>query len=76
MTEIAALRENMAALTRRAAVDAEFRALCLNDADAAYRELTGLPLPEHYNPRFAEPGYSGGAAVILPPFLPPTWLTP
>ena len=55
MEEINSLRQNMAALTRRAAVDESFRRLCLADATAAYQALAGQPWPTPYAVRFTEP---------------------
>ena len=85
MEEINRLRQNMAALTRRAAVDEDFRRLCLADAAGAYQALTGHPLPERSAVRFVEPDQNmppdqtaaaGGGLrpVRLPRYLPKTWL--
>ena len=79
MAEIGVLRQNMSRLSRRAAVDEDFRRVCLADAPGAYLELTGRPLPGQYAIRFCEPDQelpAGGAVrwVRLPRFLPKTWL--
>ena len=42
------------ALYQRAATDAEFRQLCLADAAAAIREVSGLDLPAGAKVRFVE----------------------
>ena len=77
--EAGALRKNMAALMRRAALDADFRRLCLESSQNAYLEQTGVPLPERYVVRFIEPEAEEPAdgvvrCVKLPRFLPGTWL--
>ncbi|MDR2528938.1 MAG: hypothetical protein LBD04_07970 [Synergistaceae bacterium] len=76
-TEIGRFRRNMIRLTRQAALDREFRDLCLKDGGRAYRELTGEILPERYALRFAEPGKVPGAErqiCLLPEYWAPTWL--
>ena len=79
MLEIGLLRQNMAALLRRAAVDEAFRRVCLEDASVAYLALTGQTLPAQYVVCFIEPEQEvslGGAVryVRLPPFFRETWL--
>jgi hypothetical protein len=88
-TEIGGVRRNIIRLARRAAMDLEFRELCLENGARAYFELTGEALPERYEARFVEPGEPGtlgklGQNVppggdarpfcLLPEYLPPTWL--
>ena len=77
--EINIIRQNIASLTRRAAIDREFRDLCLKDADAAYAIQNGRPLPEGLNVRFIEralkaPVEKGARCVRLPGFIAKTWL--
>ena len=81
MDEIAALRQNIIKLCRRSAVDMDFRKLCLEDAKAAYLELTGEILPTRHAVRFIEPESDslpvpGGCHVFrLPGYLKKTWLS-
>ena len=69
----------MIRLARRAALDREFRDLCLADSSRAYLELSGEALPKEQEMRFVEPGApavtDGDRPVCpLPEYLPPTWL--
>ena len=80
MLEIGLLRQNMAVLLRRAAVNEAFRRVCLEDASEAYLVLTGQTLPAQYVVCFVEPEQeisAGGAVryVRLPPFFRETWLS-
>ena len=79
MIEIGVLRQNMAALLRRAAVDEDFRRTCLKDASTAYLALTGQTLPAQYVICFIEPEQEIAASdtlryVHLPSFFQETWL--
>jgi hypothetical protein len=79
MEEIVNLRQSMSALLRRAAVNEEFRQLCLEDAPAAYLAISGREFPEQYAVRFAEAGREntvddGIRRVLLPGYIPKTWL--
>jgi hypothetical protein len=57
--------EVSAKLFQRAATDAAFRQLCLKDARAAVKEISGMDLPPNNPLRFAEPQ---PGVLILPPF--------
>ena len=46
--------ETLKALYQRAATDEAFRKLCLEDAAAAIKEISGLDLPEGAKVRFVE----------------------
>ena len=48
LIEIGRIRQYLAIMTRRAATDKDFRALCLEDVSRAYFELAGQALPEQY----------------------------
>ena len=79
LIEIGLVRQNMIMLTRRAATDKDFRSLCLEDAGRAYLHLTGQILPERYAVRFSEPDQeipldNTARWVLLPRYLPETWL--
>ena len=39
---------------KRCQTDLEFRKLCLTDPQSAFREITGIYLPEGYNIEFRE----------------------
>jgi len=79
MTQTGILRQNMSTLMRRAAVDEEFRRLCLENGAAAYLAISGSPLQAQYAVCFIEPEQDvpgGGEAryVRLPKYIPKTWL--
>ena len=46
--------EAIKAVMKRASADAEFRKLCLEDAEAAVREASGIELPAGVKIQFAE----------------------
>ena len=79
MTQTGILRQNMSALIRRAAVDEEFRRLCLENGAAAYLAISGSPLQARHVVRFIEAGQEvsddGEARCVrLPKYIPKTWL--
>ncbi len=78
LSDATILSYQISQLACRAAVDGQFRQLCLADGTGAYRIMYGEDLPEVCRVRFvewdAEPEPDGFPCYLLPRFLPPTWL--
>lgn len=79
LVEVGLFRQHLSTLSRRATIDKAFRALCLEDADKAYFELTGQVMPKQYIVRFFEseheiPQNSTTQWIRLLKYLPETWL--
>lgn len=75
---LAEVTNNMSGLLCKAAVDEDFRSLCLKDCSKAYEAYSGKELPGQYRVRFIEEGQEPAAQelplCVLPQYLPPTWL--
>lgn len=59
------VKETLAAIYKRAAVDDAFRTLCLTDPGKAVKELTGQDLPEGFVLRFVD-NEDADLTIVLP----------
>lgn len=58
-----------AELTKKVAVDKEFRQLALSDANKAIEQLAGKTLPEGVKMKIIEQDPAYQATLVLPPFV-------